>query len=657
MSTQQPTYILGISAYYHDSAACLLRDGEIVAAGQEERFTRKKGDPDFPARSVEYCLKAAGITAAELDYVGFYDKPLLKFERILETYLGVVPKGYGSFLKAGPLWIKEKLYTDKQLRDALGGYEGELLYAEHHESHAASAFYPSPFEEAAILTMDGVGEWATASFGVGRGNELTLLQELKWPDSLGLLYSAITYYTGFKVNSGEYKVMGLAPYGEPKYVDLFYKHLMDLREDGSFKLDQKYFNYLSGLTMTSEAFNELFGGPPRVPESNLTQKEMDLARSVQVVTEEVMMRMARTAHRVTGMDKLCMAGGVALNCVGNGKLLREGPFSELWIQPAAGDAGGALGVAQLIWHRHLEKPRTVPSPVYMGGWSPDGDSAPDNFAGNGSGRGVAVASAPARTAGAGTGTMVRRDSMKGSYLGPEFSPEEIESYLKQTGAVYRRLEREELLQECAALLADEKIIGWFNGRMEFGPRALGSRSIIGDPRSPKMQAQMNLKIKFRESFRPFAPSVLREKVHEYFEMDCDSPYMLLVAPVKQERQIPMTSDQQRLWGIDQLNVVRSDMPAITHIDYSARVQTVTREANGHYYDLIKAFEARTGCAVIVNTSFNVRGEPIVCTPADAYQCFMRTHIDNLVLWPFILDKAAQPEWKESSDWRTEFQLD
>ena len=657
MSIHEPTYILGISAFYHDSAACLLRDGEIVAAGQEERFTRKKGDPDFPAKAVEYCLKTAGITAAELDFVGFYDKPLLKFERILETYLGVVPKGYGSFLKAGPLWIKEKLYTDKQLRDALGGYEGEMMYAEHHESHAASAFYPSPFAEAAILTMDGVGEWATASFGVGRGNELTLLQELKWPDSLGLLYSAFTYYTGFKVNSGEYKVMGLAPYGEPKYVDLIYKHVMDLREDGSFTLDQKYFNYLSGLTMTSEAFNDLFGGPPRVPESNLTQKEMDLARSVQVVTEEVMMRMARTAHRVTGMDKLCLAGGVALNCVGNGKLLREGPFSELWIQPAAGDAGGALGVAQLVWHRHLAKPRQVAMPAAVGNGRGPAVASDEVFPDPGSSGGVAVAAAPARAASAKSRSQVRTDSMKGAYLGPEFTPEQIETYLRKTGAVYRRLEREELLRECAALLADEKIIGWFSGRMEFGPRALGSRSIIGDPRSPKMQAQMNLKIKFRESFRPFAPSVLREKVHEYFEMDCDSPYMLLVAPVKKERQIPMTSDQQRLWGIDQLNVVRSDMPAITHIDYSARVQTVTRETNPNYYDLIREFEARTGCAVIVNTSFNVRGEPIVCTPADAYQCFMRTHIDHLVLWPFILDKTAQPEWKETSDWRTEFQLD
>ena len=656
MSTHKPTYILGISAFYHDSAACLLRDGEIIAAGQEERFTRKKGDPDFPTRAVEYCLKTAGITTADLSYVGFYDKPLLKFERILETYLGVVPKGYGSFLKAGPLWIKEKLYTDKQLRDALGGYEGEMMYAEHHESHAASAFFPSPFEEAAILTMDGVGEWATASFGVGRGNELTLLQELKWPDSLGLLYSAFTYYTGFKVNSGEYKVMGLAPYGEPKYVDLIYKHLMDLREDGSFTLDQKYFNYLSGLTMTSEAFNDLFGGPPRVPESNLTQKEMDLARSVQVVTEEVMMRMARTAHRVTGMDKLCLAGGVALNCVGNGKLLREGPFSELWIQPAAGDAGGALGVAQLVWHRQLGKPRQVAQPVSAGNGRMEPVSAGPGFPGDGAmSGGVAVATAPARTAR--STKPIRRDSMKGAYLGPEFSPEEIEAFLQKEGAAYRRLDRDELLQECAAQLADEKIIGWFNGRMEFGPRALGARSIIGDPRSPKMQAQMNLKIKFRESFRPFAPSVLREKVNDYFEMDCDSPYMLLVAPVKEERQIPMTSDQQRLWGIEQLNVVRSDMPAITHIDYSARVQTVTHETNPNYYDLIKEFEARTGCAVIVNTSFNVRGEPIVCTPADAYQCFMRTHIDTLVLWPFILDKTAQPEWKETSDWRTEFQLD
>ena len=608
----KPVHTLGISAFYHDSAACLLRDGEIVAAGSEERFTRKKGDPSFPERAVAYCLREGGIGIEDLDYVGFYDKPLIKFERILETYIGVAPRGFKSFLMAGPLWIKEKLYQDRMIRDALDGFKGDLLYSEHHESHAASAFFPSPFEEAAILTLDGVGEWATSTMGVGEGNEITLRREIHWPDSIGLLYSAFTYYTGFKVNSGEYKVMGLAPYGEPKYVDLIYRNLIDLKEDGSFTLNQKYFNYLSGLTMTNGAFDELFGGPPREPETNLTQKEMDLARSVQVVCEEVMLRMARAIHRDTGLENLCLAGGVALNCVGNGRILREGPFKRLFIQPAAGDAGGALGVAQLIWHRYLGKPRQV-------------------------------------TPG--------RDSMKGAYLGPGFKPDEIESYLKEHKIPFERLDQAALNTRVAQLLADGNIVGWFDGRMEFGPRALGSRSILGDPRSPKMQADMNIKIKFREGFRPFAPSVLRERVQDYFEMDCDSPYMLLVAPVKKERQIPMSDEQRKLWGIQQLNVPRSDLPAITHIDYSARVQTVERCTNANYYDLIKEFERLTGCAVLVNTSFNVRGEPIVCTPADAYQCFMRTHIDYLVLGQYLLDKTRQPEWKEGGDWRQEFQLD
>ncbi len=607
----QPVHILGLSAFYHDSAACLLRDGTIVAAASEQRFTRIKGDASFPARAVRYCLEEGGIGIGDLSAVGFYDKPLLKFERILETYLGIAPRGFRQFLLAGPLWIKEKLFQDRLIRQALG-YDGEVLYAEHHESHAASAFYPSPFEEAAILTMDGVGEWATATVGVGRGSEIELLQELHWPDSLGLLYSAFTYYTGFKVNSGEYKVMGLAPYGEPRYVDLILTELMDLKEDGSFRLNQKYFNYLDGLTMTSEAFHDLFGGPPRVPETKLTQKEMDLARSVQVVCEEVMLRMARTAHRLTGMKRLCLAGGVALNCVGNGRLLREGPFEDLWIQPAAGDAGGALGVAQLIWHRRFQQPRTV---------------------------------------------LPCHDSMRGAYLGPSFSPSQIERYLEGIGARYHRMDRESLLERTAELLAQERVVGWFDGRIEFGPRALGARSILGDPRSPRMQAQMNLKIKFRESFRPFAPSVLRERVSDYFELDRPSPYMLLVAPVRRERQIPMTDEQRRLWGIDQLNVPRSDIPAVTHIDYSARIQTVDRETNPNYYDLLKAFERRTGCGVVVNTSFNVRGEPIVCTPADAYRCFMRTHLDALVLFPFLLYKEEQPPWKETEDWRTKFQLD
>lgn len=604
-------YILGISAFYHDSAACLLRDGEILAAAQEERFTRQKGDASFPSHAVEYCLATAGIDASALTHVGFYDKPLLKFERILETYLGVVPRGFPSFLKAGPLWIKEKLFTDAQIKEVLG-WDGPVLYAEHHESHAASAFFPSPFEEAAILTMDGVGEWATASIGVGRGNTIDLLRELRWPDSLGLLYSAFTYYTGFKVNSGEYKVMGLAPYGQPRYVDTIYRELMDLKEDGSFTLNQKYFDYLSGLTMTNGAFDELFGGPPRKPETLITQRDMDLARSVQEVCEEVMLRMSRNARELTGLDNLCLAGGVALNCVGNGRILREGPFERLWIQPAAGDAGGALGVAQLIHHRYRQHPRRV-------------------------------------NAGC--------DSMEGAYLGPEFSPAQIHGYLDSMGASYEELDRDTLIRRVATILAEENVVGWFQGRMEFGPRALGNRSILGDPRSPRMQAQMNLKIKFREGFRPFAPSVLRDRVCDYFELDRESPYMLLVAPVKEERQIPMTGEQRQLWGIEQLNVPRSDIPAVTHVDYSARVQTVSSDTNPLYYDLIRAFDQLTGCPVVVNTSFNVRGEPIVCTPEEAYTCFMRTHMDYLVLGPYLLAKDAQPEWKEKGDWRQEFQLD
>jgi carbamoyltransferase len=658
-----PEFVLGISAFYHDSAAALLRDGEIIAAAQEERFTRKKGDADFPKHAVGYCLETGGITAADLRAVGFYDKPLLKFERILESYLSIAPKGFASFLKAGPLWIKEKLYTDRMLREALGNYEGDLLYAEHHESHAASAFFPAPFEEAAILTVDGVGEWATASIGIGRGSEISLLQELRWPDSLGLLYSAFTYYTGFKVNSGEYKVMGLAPYGEPKYVDLIWKHLVELREDGSFRLNQHYFNYLGGLTMTSAAFHELFGGPPRQPESRLTQREMDLARSVQLVCEEIILRMANTAHKATAADYLVLAGGVALNCVANGRLLREGPFKQLWIQPAAGDAGGALGVAQLVVHRHLGRPRVLRrrAPMRVAALSEAAGVSASRVSANGAVTALLDTGAspayPESDLSESTSESGYQDAMQGAYLGPEFSADEIERYLQSVGATYRRLERDELIDEVARLIADEKIIGWFNGRMEFGPRALGNRSIIGDARSPRMQAQMNLKIKFRESFRPFAPSVLRERVSSYFEMDCDSPYMLLVAPVKQDRQIPMTADQKRLWGIDQLNVVRSNIPAVTHIDYSARVQTVSRDTNPDYYDLIAAFEARTGCGVIVNTSFNVRGEPIVCTPEDAYICFMRTDIDYLVLGSFLLAKTDQSPWKETSDWRTQFQLD
>jgi carbamoyltransferase len=603
--------ILGISAFYHDSAAALLRDGEIIAAASEERFTRQKGDARFPANAVAYCLRQAGIRADRLSAVGFYEKPILKLERILESYLGVAPRGFAQFRVAGPLWMKEKLWMDRTLREELGGYEGDLFYAEHHESHAASAFYPSPFDNAAILTLDGVGEWATAAWGVGRGADLEILKEMRWPDSLGLLYSAVTYYTGFEVNSGEYKVMGLAPYGEPKYVPLIYDHLVDLKADGSFRLNQEYFGYLAGLTMTNDRFDRLFGGPPRVPESPLTQREMDLARSVQEVCEEIMLRMARTVHRDTGLADLCMAGGVALNCVGNGRLLREGPFQRLWIQPAAGDAGGALGVAKLIWHRQYQAPRSA---------------------------------------------CRNPDEMRGAYLGPEFADEAIEFFLQEAGAVYHQLDRACLLAAVARLLADEKVVGWFNGRMEFGPRALGSRSILGDPRSPRMQAKMNLKIKFREGFRPFAPSVLRERVGEYFELDVDSPYMLLVAPVKRERQIPMSDEQRRLHGIEKLNVARSDIPAVTHVDYSARIQTVSRDLNPDYYDLIREFEKLTGCPVVVNTSFNVRGEPIVCTPKDAYTCFLRTQIDALVLGPYLLHKEEQGEWKETGDWRWEAPL-
>ncbi len=604
-------HILGISAFYHDSAACLVKDGEILAAAQEERFTRKKGDASFPSHAITYCLRAAGVLPEDLAAVAFYDKPLLKFERILETYLGVVPRGVRSFLMAGPLWLKEKLFLDRQIREEVG-YRGRLLYAEHHESHAASAFYPSPFDEAAILTIDGVGEWATASVGIGKGKDLDLLQEIHFPHSLGLLYSAFTYYTGFKVNSGEYKVMGLAPYGEPRYVDLILNELIDLKKDGSFKLNMKYFNYLDGLTMTNEAFHELFGGPPREMETQLTQKEMDLARSIQAVCEEVMLRMTRTVHVRTGQENLCLAGGVALNCVANGRILREGPFKRVWIQPAAGDAGGALGVALLVYHRYFGADRQCSSD---------------------------------------------RDNMQGALLGPAFSDKEIEAFLRARGVPYRRLGQEALVREVAEILSHEKVVGWFQGRMEFGPRALGNRSILGDPRSPKMQALMNLKIKFREGFRPFAPSVLRERVTDYFELNEDSPYMLVVAPVKRERQIPMSKDEHRLWGIEKLNVPRSDIPAVTHIDYSARIQTVSRKDNPLYYDLLRAFEAQTGYGVLVNTSFNVRGEPIVCTPEDAYRCFVRTQIDHLAMGPFLLEKKGQPEWKETGDWRQEFQLD
>ena len=605
------THILGISAYYHDAAACLVRDGEIIAAAQEERFTRKKHDPDFPQHAIAYCLKEAGIGVGDLDAIGFYDKPIVKFERILQTFVAESPMGVRQFLDGMPVWLKEKLFTREQIRNDLD-YKGDVFFAEHHESHAASAFYPSPFAEAAVLTMYGVGEWATSSYGVCKGKDLTLLAELRFPHSLGLLYSAFTYYTGFKVNSAEYKVMGLAPYGEPRYVEAILKELVDLKEDGSFKLNMRYFNYLRGRTMTNGVFDGVFGGPPRKPESSLTQREMDLARSVQEVTEEIMLRMARQVHRDTGLENLCLAGGVALNCVGNGRLLREGPFKRLWIQPAAGDAGGAIGVATLLWHKVMGNARSA-----------DGV----------------------------------HDRMRGSFLGPEYGAAEIEAVLEQLGARYTRLEPAELVARTADLLAQEKVIGWFQGRMEFGPRALGGRSIIGDARSPRMQAVMNLKIKFRESFRPFAPSVLRERVADYFELDCDSPYMLLVAPVRADHRRQMTAEEERLFGIEKLNVPRSDLPAVTHVDYSARIQTVSEDANPLYYRLLKAFEARTGCPVLVNTSFNVRGEPIVCTPADAYTCFMRTEMDALVLAPFLLLKEDQPPLREDVDWRTLYALD
>ena len=591
-----PTYILGLSAYYHDSAVCLLGDGELLAAAQEERFSRKKGDAGFPTKALEACLRQAGIELSQVDLVGFYDKPLLKFERLLETALASAPRGLAQFVKAMPVWLKEKLFIERDLRREMPEYRGRILYAEHHESHAASAFYPSPFDEAAILTMDGVGEWATASYGVGRGSTIELQEEIRWPHSLGMLYSAFTYYTGFKVNSGEYKVMGLAPYGEPRFVRQILDELIDLKEDGSFKLNLRYFNFVSGLTMTSPEFDRLFGGPPRVPETHLTQRELDLARSIQDVCEEVVMRLARTVHVRTGMRNLCLAGGVALNCVANGRLLREGPFEKLWLQPAAGDAGGAVGVALLAHHRYNEQPRRSPCGV---------------------------------------------DAMKGALLGPEFRDQEIVDFLQGQGADYECLEQEALLDTVAEALAGEKIVGWFQGRMEFGPRALGNRSILGDPRSPRMQAQMNLKIKFREGFRPFAPSVLSERCRDYFELEVDSPYMLLVAGVRGERRLAMSESQQRLFGIDKLNVLRSDIPAVTHVDYSARVQTVHRETNPLYHGLISRFEARTGCGLVVNTSFNVRGEPIVCSPADAYNCFMNTHIDVLVLGPFLLRKERQ----------------
>lgn len=602
------TCILGISAFYHDSAAALVVDGKIVAAAQEERFTRIKHDHHFPANAVEYCLHHARISPADLDYVGFYDKPLAKFERLVETYTAFAPQSLNSWLKALPLWLKSKLHLPQEMDRAFHNeYRGRYVFSDHHESHAASAFFPSPFEKAAILTLDGVGEWSTTTLGRGQGNRLQLTHEIRFPHSLGLLYSAFTQYIGFRVNSGEYKVMGLAPYGEPRFKHLIYKHLIHVQDDGSFSMDMSYFNYCAGMTMTSEKFHRLFGAPPRRPESMLTQRDVDLAASVQAVCEEVMLRCARHIHKLTGMTNLALAGGVALNCVGNGRMLREGPFENIWIQPAAGDAGGALGVAMLIWHQILAQPR--------------------------------VASV--------------HDSQFGSLLGPRFSGQEIIEFLEKVGARYHVFEKEEeLIERAADLMAAEKVVGWFQDRMEFGPRALGARSIIGDARSPTMQAVMNLKIKFRESFRPFAPSVLSEDANEYFELDHPSPYMLLVADVLEKHRRPIEVNDKVLMMTDadlrkRLNVLRSNIPAVTHVDYSARVQTVDETRNRRFYRLMRRFKDKSGCSVIVNTSFNIRGEPIVCTPQDAYQCFMATDIDALVLENALLIKDEQPAPSES----------
>ncbi len=627
-----PTRILGISAYYHDSAACLVEDGRVVAAAQEERFTRKKHDAGFPAHAVDYCLREAGISRAQVDLVGFYEKPLVKFERLMETYTSSAPRGWRSYLMAMPLWLSEKLWIGDDIRDRLEGCEAEILFGEHHESHAASAFYPSPFDNAAVLTIDGVGEWATSSIGVGRGHALDIVQELRFPHSLGLLYSAFTYFAGFKVNSGEYKVMGLAPYGEPSFVKTIKDHLVEIRDDGSLWMDQDYFTYPYGLTMTGSRMESVLGGPARQPESPLTQREMDLARSIQDITEEVMLKMARHAHKQTGMRDLCMAGGVALNCVGNGRILREGPFEQVWVQPAAGDAGGALGVALSIWHKHLNKPRQ--SAESIGTWERP----------------------PA--ASAALGTMPKyADGMSGSFLGPRFTEEEISDCIAQEKLVARRIEPAQVADEVAALLASENVVGLLQGRMEFGPRALGGRSIIADARSTRMQSVLNLKIKFRESFRPFAPSVLREHVADWFELAEDSPYMLMVADVQSKRRLPEAEGVQALWGIEKLAVPRSTVPSITHVDYSARIQTLRPEINGAYYAIVEAFYRRTGCPVIVNTSFNVRGEPIVCTPQDAVRCFRRTHMDALVLENFIIERSQQGPMPVDESWKSEFALD
>ena len=613
--------ILGISAFYHDSAAALVEGGRIIAAAQEERFTRKKGDANYPENAIAYCLDEAGVGVDEVDRVVFYDKPFLKFERLLETYIAFAPRGFRSFSMALPAWLKEKLFQKILLGRKLRAIDREvdwserLLFAEHHQSHAASAFYPSPFKDAVVLTMDGVGEWTTTSVSVGHGNELEMIRELYFPHSLGLLYSAFTFYTGFRVNSGEYRMMGLAPYGEPKYYTTILEHLIDLKSDGTFRLNLDYFDYCTGLKMTNDKFDALFGGPPRLSDDPITQRHMDLAASAQLVTDEAMLRLTRSVREETGIGNLCLAGGVALNCVANGKILRDARFDDIWIQPAAGDAGGALGAALLASHRLFEEPRH------------SGTDASHGFNG---------------------------DAMHGAYLGPEFSHDEICRVLDDIGASYETFEDSELIDITADALADGKAVGWFQGRMEFGPRALGNRSILGDARSPTMQKTLNLKIKYRESFRPFAPSVLRSEVSEWFELDCDSPYMLLVADVKESRCKPESEQQSRLFGIERLNEIRSEVPAVTHVDYSARVQTVHPDTNPRYYALLEAFNEKTGCPVIVNTSFNVRSEPIVCTPEDAFRCFMGTEIECLVigncfLWKEEQDSSLKLDYKDSFD--------
>ena len=609
--------ILGISAFYHDSAAALIEDGQVVAAAQEERFTRKKHDSDFPHHAVKYCLSAGASPGADVDYVVFYEKPFVKFERLIETYLSFAPRGFPSFLKAMPLWLKEKLFLKRLLIEKLGeirsdvDWKAKMLFAEHHQSHAASAYYPSPFKEAVVLTMDGVGEWATSSAGIGRGDKLEIEREIRFPHSLGLLYSAFTYYTGFRVNSGEYKVMGLAPYGEPKYSRILLDNLIDIRDDGSFKLDLSYFDYCTGLTMTNSRFDALFGAPARTPDELLTQHHMDLAASIQDVAEIVVRRMATALAKETGQRNLCLAGGVALNCVANGKLQRDGNFDNIWVQPAAGDAGGALGAAYAAYHNHLGLPRAANAGL---------------------------------------------DGMVGGYLGPEFSQSQIAAELGAAGAVFKTLDDAELISQTAAALGEGKAVGWMQSRMEFGPRALGNRSILGDPRSPEMQKLLNLKVKFRESFRPFAPSVLREDLEDWFELDCDSPYMLMVADVVENRRRQMSAQEQALFGIDKLNVVRSEIPAVTHVDFSARIQTVHKETNPRYHALISAFKAQTGCPILVNTSFNVRGEPIVCSPTDAFRCFMGTDIEVLVCGNAILVKEDQ-DAALKQDYKNQFELD